>query len=96
MWSGSSIPGRHRPSCTVGNVALQPIDVELDRILRDVDFVAREVGQFVASESPQLPVPVTASRAERIRGLLDLRPDEPARNQVEMRLSRVASSSSSS
>jgi Zn-dependent peptidase ImmA (M78 family)/transcriptional regulator with XRE-family HTH domain len=57
-------------------VAIQAIDGELDRIVRDVEFVVGEVPELVAGQPDRLPVPVSMSAADDLaataRSLLGL------------------------
>ncbi len=63
-------------------VATQAIDAELDRIVRDVDFVVGEVPELVEGQPEQQPVPATMSAADDLsltaRSLLGLEPDQAA------------------
>ncbi|MEV6300003.1 XRE family transcriptional regulator [Actinoplanes sp. NPDC051861] len=63
-------------------VATQAIDDALDKIVRDVDFVIREIPGLIQSqpdhESPPESMADAEELAARARSLLGLEPDEPA------------------
>lgn len=64
------------------NVATQAIDAELDRIIRDVEFVAGEVPELVEGRPDDQRPPTTMSAADSLaataRAVLRLEPHEPA------------------
>lgn len=67
---------------TKSDLATQAIDAELDRIVRDVDFVVSEAPELVAGQPEQQQMPTTMPAADDLaaaaRALLGLEPDEPA------------------
>jgi Zn-dependent peptidase ImmA (M78 family)/transcriptional regulator with XRE-family HTH domain len=71
-----------------GDVATQAIDAELDRIVRDVEFVAGRMPGLIKSEPEQQQVPETMTSADQLaavaRSLLGLEPDTPAYNLSDL------------
>ena len=71
-----------------GDVATQVIDMELDRIVRDVEFVAGRMPNLIKSEPEQQLAPATVSSADRLaavaRSLLGLESDDLAYNLSDL------------
>jgi Zn-dependent peptidase ImmA (M78 family)/transcriptional regulator with XRE-family HTH domain len=65
-------------------IATQTIDTELDRIVRDVEFVASEVPELIGQQPARQDTPMTMSAADDLaataRTLLELEPHAPAHN----------------
>jgi Zn-dependent peptidase ImmA (M78 family)/transcriptional regulator with XRE-family HTH domain len=63
------------------DLATQPMDIELERIVRDVGFVVGEVSDLVKGQPEPEKVPTTISAADELavtaRSLLGLQPDMP-------------------
>ncbi|GGM13398.1 MULTISPECIES: helix-turn-helix domain-containing protein [Micromonospora] len=69
-------------------LATQSVDDELDRLARDVEFVAGEVPELVAAQPAALPTPTSMAAADelavRARTLLKLGSDEPAQKLSQL------------
>lgn len=65
-------------------VAVQEIDAELDRLVRDVEFVAEEIPSLVEGQPEAAQPPENYAEADALAGtarsLLGLQPDQPARD----------------
>ncbi|PSL04749.1 helix-turn-helix protein [Haloactinopolyspora alba] len=68
--------------------ATQQIDTELDRIVRDVEFVVDQTSGLISNPPEEARPPATLAEADALamttRGLLGLSPDEPAHNLSQL------------
>jgi Zn-dependent peptidase ImmA (M78 family)/DNA-binding XRE family transcriptional regulator len=69
-------------------LATQAIDTELDRLVRDVEFVASETVRLLSGQPDEQPSPATMSEADNLattaRELLGLEPDRPVGDLVPL------------
>lgn len=69
-------------------IAQQSMDLELERIARDVEFVAELVPHLIDGQPEPFAQPRSPSEADALadqaRRLLDLNPDQPAHNLIEL------------